>query len=356
MFLAFVTMAIGPATAISEELPDDPRKYFGSLLESRTSIKSLHVEWSLTVLKDSNFPQLEGCRHEYEGWYDFQTGARRVNERVACPGAHELSANPRFSFDGSVYRIIERDDVMGYEVHGFDQHHMSAVDSRVFNQSTDIRLVGLFPVPYSVLKNFSLANLLSYVNGPNTTIAHLGGKTRIQVDGLLDKSLSAVLHIDPETGMPSRIETDVASIGLRRELQCTWRKYTHNDGKSSSWFPVTLKTRAWQTGKALTEEELVEIKNVDIGKPVSTDIYQWKSLAPVNEYAVEFRHDNKRIKVEQWDANKSAFVPWTPTPLASADVDTNDPGAIRWSLLIVNLIVIVFISGWIAISRLRKPE
>lgn len=347
----------GVAAAADFDLSSSPKQYFESLLARRASVKSLHVKWTMTILNNLRTPQIEECRHELEGWYDYQSGACRVNAQVDCPQAKQLNASPRFAFDGAIYRIIERDDVLGFELHGIDKYHMSTDKSRVYDQSTDLRLLGLFPVSFALLKNFSLASLSSYTNTPQApSVEKSNGKTLIRIEGFLSPDGSALVELDLESMMPSRIETKIEN-GQLRELQCTWEKYSdHNDG-STLWFPKTVKTRTWDDGKTLSYEELVSVKAVDVGIPLSKSQLEWKALAPHDKYAVETRENGKRVNVAQWDVSKEGFVPWEPKPLfveRSADLHS-DKGSVRSWLVVLNILVILGIVAWI-VSKQLKPR
>jgi hypothetical protein len=327
-------------------------------------IRSADLEWTVQTVEHKKHPKLVGATYKYHGWYDFSDDRIRVDLDSTVPRAAQsdnLTGKSRFAYSDETYRIVYAETVTGIELNDLDLSYMRNKSSiTVFDLSADPRLWGVLPLEFSLLKNYTLADvrdLYSLTEQVNATHVTEDGRdlTRVDFEGYIQPACNLAYWLDAEvSNMPIRMQSTVTSATgtLTRDITVTWK--WHDDSARSgegAWLPQMIDARQFHDGD-LEVHTTFSLEKATLNESLDDELFQWKGMALPDKFVVKTRVGNTR-SMKQWNAISSSFGEWEATPRLASLTEHGTPVRPNWSwgrllLISLNAVVVLILCGFLA--------
>jgi hypothetical protein len=344
----------------------EAEKLIQQLYENRMQIKQADLDWTIKTLDYKKHPQLNGASYDYHAWYDFLDGRIRVDLDQNVPSDPAITLKKRFGFSDDKYLIVDSEDVLGWEMDGLGPDYLRSDESRVFQLSTDPRLLGTFPATYFLLKNYSLEEIMDFVSSSkkfeiSKTKEDDSTLTVLKCIGYQGVDCNITYWFDDQVGnMPVRVESvAVSDTGtLKYEIQSKWRSFKDNsDASSVVWMPEEITFRQMEYGELQILQKYT-LNKAQFGLPVSNDLFSWEAMNLPDNFVVK-QISGKANTMKQWNAQSKSFGEWTPVvdvPLSPSKLTPTKGSAFTRVLILINGIVGLLIIGYTIVRWRRKSS
>jgi hypothetical protein len=319
------------AAPVAEGSSDLAKQTLGRACEQRLSVHQLEVQWVVKTIAEETYPELVGRTCEYHGWYDYKENRIRVEMDRVSPRDPSMTGRSRFAYSGGRYLIVDSENLIGHELNEYDPEYMHDKGSlSVFHLSTDPRLMGMYPVEFVLLKNYTLNAVLELLYSAQEVAGSVltgAEPSRNSVTLRRCKDLAHDVTFEFQSRgppLPVRI-TSVAVNGaetLGISVECEWMRVEDSGSPGSeSWMPASVASRRTVNGRMIVDERC-DISAARIGERPRDELFTWQTMRLPHGFVVK-EQSQQITRMKQWNVATEAFGPWVPHLLDTGAVVEN---------------------------------